>query len=221
MFNYLPPSLSSLSIDLPRREELSAHFVNPDDFDGVASSIHIPAPTLDRLTSFKIRCDWNGPQIATLLQHCGKLEHLTVEYFLSEDLGEVQEWTEAPNCLEEHDLPPRIRLPQLRTLSVHAIPAQTASTVLHFLDVPALANLVVSIYEDPSDDEYEEHPAYHFLESLGFCSPLADEAALLQSLTIGEAWESMSFLLTSGQQPQRRPLRRVPYPSFPPILGPL
>ncbi|KAF6747431.1 hypothetical protein DFP72DRAFT_1149269 [Ephemerocybe angulata] len=178
IFNYLPPSLTSLIIDFPRQEEAGVRYINPDDFNGATTAIRIPASTLGRLTSFTIRCDWNGPQIATLLQHCGKLEHLTVEYFLSE--GEVQEWTEEPNCLELHDLPPRIRLPHLRTLHVHAIPAQTASTVLHFLDVPALVELSVSVYEDPSDDEYEEHPAYHFLESLGFCSPLADEAALLQ-----------------------------------------
>ncbi|KAF6754856.1 hypothetical protein DFP72DRAFT_897643 [Ephemerocybe angulata] len=193
MFKHLPPSLTSLSIDLPRREDL-------DDFDDVGALINIPASTLCRLISFKIRCNWDGPQIATLLQQCERLEDLTVEYLinLSDDLENEQEWTKEHDCLEDYGLPPQIRLPRLRTLVADGIPAGAASTVLHFLSVPALVSLTVVINDsgDAAEDEYEDHPARDFLQSLGLFSPHPPDAPTLHSLTIGEAWESLSFPLT-------------------------
>ncbi|KAF6747432.1 hypothetical protein DFP72DRAFT_919832 [Ephemerocybe angulata] len=193
MFNHLPPSLTSLSIDLPRREVIG----HSEGFDEADTMINIPASTLGRLISFKVRCDWDGPQIATLLQHCEQLEDLTVEYLMNLSDGDEQEWTKEPNCLEKYDLPPQIRLPRLHTLVADGIPASAASTVLQFLSVPALVNITVTVNDsdDAAEDEYEDHPAHDFLQSLGLFSPHPPDAPTLNSLTIGEAWESLSFPL--------------------------
>ncbi|KAF5309593.1 hypothetical protein D9611_013965 [Ephemerocybe angulata] len=192
MFNHLPPSLLSLSIDLPRKENLA-------EFDDAGTLIYIPASTLGRLISFKIRCDWDGPQIATLLQHCERLEDLTVEYLTCSNDRDGQEWTGEPDFPERYSLPPQIRLPHLRTFVADGIPASAANTVLHFLSVPALVSITVTV--NASDDaageeEYEDHPARDFLQSLGLFSPHPPDAPTLHSLTIGEAWESLSFPLT-------------------------
>ncbi|KAF5309608.1 hypothetical protein D9611_013986 [Ephemerocybe angulata] len=173
MFNYLPSSLTSLRIRLPR--DISSQ-----------TPIHIPASTLRNLTSFTIVCDWDGTQIATLLQHCTKVEYLDIDY----NIGPRQLWTRETNALSQHNLPPRIHLPELRTLKVQYIPHCTAEHILHFIDAPALLRIEVGMKEtvedEDVDDEIEEltilRPICLFINSLGLLHP--PRAAILKSLTI-------------------------------------
>ncbi|KAF6754893.1 hypothetical protein DFP72DRAFT_1169882 [Ephemerocybe angulata] len=183
MFNYLPSSLTSLRIRLP--SALSLH--RADDYDTHSQTpIHIPASTLRNLTSFTIVCDWDGRQIATFLQHCTKVEYLNIEY----GIRPMQLWTRETNALVQHNLPPRIHLPELRTLKVHEIPHCTAEHILHFIDAPALLRIEVGIQKSTEDEdvfgENEEltilRPICLFLDSLGLLHP--PRAAILQSLTI-------------------------------------
>ncbi|KAF6749169.1 hypothetical protein DFP72DRAFT_546063 [Ephemerocybe angulata] len=173
MFNYLPSSLTSLRIRLP--PDISSQ-----------TPIHIPASTLKNLTSFTIVCDWDGTQIATLLHHCSKVEYLDIDY----NIGPRQLWTRETNALSQHNLPPRIHLPELRTLKVQYIPHCTAEHILHFIDAPALLRIEVGMKEtaedEDVDDEIEEltilRPICLFINSLGLLHP--PRAAILQSLTI-------------------------------------
>ncbi|KAF5309631.1 hypothetical protein D9611_013979 [Ephemerocybe angulata] len=179
MFNSLPSSLTSLRIHLP------SALPDAGGYDP-QTPVHIPASTLRNLTSFTIVCDWDGTQIAMLLQHCTKAEYLDISY----EFNPRQLWTQEANSLAQHNLPPHIHLSELRSLKVHYVPQCTAEHVLHFIDAPALLKIDVGIREDPEDQEgHNENeqltvlrPTRLFLDSLGLLHP--PRAVILQSLTI-------------------------------------
>ncbi|KAF5309583.1 hypothetical protein D9611_013973 [Ephemerocybe angulata] len=143
MFNHLPPSLSSLGISLPYKSGLG------DSFDDTTQPINIPPSIPTRLTSFRIQSDWEGPQAATLLQHCMSLERLTIEYMMDSVDG-------------DNGLPAQIFLPKLKTLKVHGISGETADTILHFLRAPTLRHIDIGVDREYKMDDYPEHPAYLF-----------------------------------------------------------
>ncbi|KAF6754892.1 hypothetical protein DFP72DRAFT_354197 [Ephemerocybe angulata] len=188
MFKYLPSrSLSSLSMTL----------IGDTHWD-YNHPINIPPSILNNLTSLKIATDLGGPQIATLLPHCERLEHLDIDYFASD-----QTWTQEPDCLVKRNLPPRIHLPNLLSLRVVRIPEKVAGTVLHFLHVPALVSLTIDEVSEASlsgpwlgfgrhseRDENRSSISHIFLQSLGLFSSTPGMAANLQSLAIGsrEYW---------------------------------
>ncbi|KAF5309606.1 hypothetical protein D9611_013980 [Ephemerocybe angulata] len=190
MFNHLPSSLTSLRIRFP--SESPPQFTNvfrPETpFRRYYIPINIPASTLRNLISITIACDWEGPQIARLLQYCTRVEYLDIDY----ETGWGQLWTREATAFAWYGLPPRLHFPELRTLKVHHIPSCAAGHVLHFIDAPALSRIHVGIKEvkdeegPGGDDEGEPltiiRPTYLFLDSLGLLHP--PRATMLQSLTI-------------------------------------
>ncbi|KAF5309626.1 hypothetical protein D9611_013974 [Ephemerocybe angulata] len=189
LFKYLPSgSLSSLGLDLVLTDELMMSLLNLYRFN-------IPSSTLNSLTSLKIKTEWDGPQIARLLPHCERLEHLYLEYACPSKFGAYR-WTAAHDFHTEANLPARIHLPKLRTLQVDGIPEMTVGTILHFIRAPALVNLGFQINMRPQwitvpPAEEESHlgrlPEL-FLQSLGLLPQEAEITSIsnLHSLTMGD-----------------------------------
>ncbi|KAF6754891.1 hypothetical protein DFP72DRAFT_897946 [Ephemerocybe angulata] len=185
MFNHLPSSLTSLRIRFPSQPQLILS--RPQTY---YIPINIPASTLRNLISITIACDWEGPQIARLLQHCTRVEYLDIDYGIGSSSRQL--WTRKETAFAQYDLPHRLHFPELRTLKVHHIPSCAAEHVLHFIDAPALSRIHVGIKEvkdvegPGGDDEGEPltiiRPTYLFLDSLGLLHP--PRATILQSLTI-------------------------------------
>lgn len=93
---------------------------------------------------------------------------------------------------------------------MHGIQPHTASTILRFLDAPALITLDAQIEEDDDGDDTEEEeeegrsldgPAAHkFLSSLGLLSPTSGCAAKLESLALGKGQQTdiIAFKIAEG-----------------------
>ncbi|KAF5339128.1 hypothetical protein D9611_011110 [Ephemerocybe angulata] len=74
IFSYLP-RVTSFSLRLPDEKDLFA----PSERTSGRLKLGVPPTFLEHLTSFEFTCDWEGPHILTMLQHCSKLEHLVVD----------------------------------------------------------------------------------------------------------------------------------------------
>ncbi|KAF6745480.1 hypothetical protein DFP72DRAFT_925843 [Ephemerocybe angulata] len=130
IFSYLPP-VTSFSLHLPKQD-----MVFPDD-DSEMLRLNIPPAFLGRLTSLEVACDWDGPHILVMLQHCKNLEQLVVDVINSQAALDEAAITRQPF--------PRtgILLPKLRVLHLQRYTADLR--ILDYLVTPALTDLDIEM----------------------------------------------------------------------------
>ncbi|KAF6744896.1 hypothetical protein DFP72DRAFT_927112, partial [Ephemerocybe angulata] len=95
-----------------------------------------PQPLLQGLTSFEITCNWEGPVIPVILQHCSNVERLTVDLKWGELLFE-EGIVNAP--FPQHG----IRLPKLRSLGLRR--HINSLRILDHLHAPLLESLDIGM----------------------------------------------------------------------------
>ena len=134
-FNYLP-QVTSLSLYMPG-EDLVFH---GDGDAALAASIHLPPSLLCNLTSFEVRCNWEGSHILRTLENCPQLEKLVIdlfgESFFHDSDPDTPPWV-------KRAAPPRLLLPRLHTLRLDS---QQNLHVLDHLKTPALCSLHLDVY---------------------------------------------------------------------------
>ncbi|KAF6745479.1 hypothetical protein DFP72DRAFT_1176262 [Ephemerocybe angulata] len=128
IFSYLP-RVTSFSLRLPDDKD-------PSESTSGRLKLGVPPTFLEHLTSFEFTCDWEGPHILTMLQHCSKLEHLVVD-MVNESLYLDEEET------ARQPFPWGIVFPKLQTLRLKRHQANIC--LLDHLITPALAALDIEM----------------------------------------------------------------------------
>ncbi|KAF6747433.1 hypothetical protein DFP72DRAFT_1149273 [Ephemerocybe angulata] len=164
VFRHIPP-LRSLTLSFPT------------DRRGVALTrhIHLPPTSLQTLTNFHLRCEWDGPQIFVFLQHCQNLQTLTLTLGVYSYCTWKPKNTNVPFLLAD---PGYIILPNLRTLAIRGCTIQNAKKLANHIRVPSLLDLRVAQwpYLSGSDDS-----VYNALVAL---SPIWVQTSTLRFLTL-------------------------------------
>ncbi|TEB40215.1 hypothetical protein FA13DRAFT_1724442 [Coprinellus micaceus] len=146
VFNYLP-RVTSLTLFMPViyavfREDTSA---------ARDASIHLPPSLLGNLTSFEVRCDWEGSHILRMLEHCPQLEKLTIDLFGSNLVHDDMD------PLVRRAVTTRLLFPRLHTLKLES---QKTLCVLDYLKTPALRSLYFDVFHGTSGRQVDQ----------GFCT---------------------------------------------------
>ncbi|RXW17808.1 hypothetical protein EST38_g8049 [Candolleomyces aberdarensis] len=154
-----------LSIDIPR--SLTSLTLNPPTWDSLVILNHgwaapedspLPPQLLQQLTAFHIRCNWGGTFIFTTLQHCTKVQTLTI------DLRDTElDWDE-DQVFMQTIIHKRLFLPNLRTLRLRQAIPSAVTQIFKIFKAPRLVNLDIS-FEWFENDEVPN--SYDLEESFG------------------------------------------------------
>ncbi|KAJ2922485.1 hypothetical protein H1R20_g14603, partial [Candolleomyces eurysporus] len=124
IYHYMPP-VASLNLSLPERD-----FIETIDDDW--PRVLIPKAFLAHLTTFTLKCDWDGNSVLTTLQDCINLESLTLDFDSSHDIE---------FDFDQPLLKDGLMLPTLRTLRFRHIQEESMLQILEILNAPALEEL--------------------------------------------------------------------------------
>ncbi|RXW15824.1 hypothetical protein EST38_g10025 [Candolleomyces aberdarensis] len=143
--------MTSFELHLPSK--YSAAFENRDDSTNVP--LPLPQNLLERLSTFTLRCDWDGTRwLEAALGHCVNVETLTVD-FIREFWWEYR---------SERLLNSGLLLPKLRTLRLQNVVADTID-VLQVLKAPQLVELDIDFDTDEQHYDWElSKPLLSFIE---------------------------------------------------------
>ncbi|KAJ2934715.1 hypothetical protein H1R20_g2367, partial [Candolleomyces eurysporus] len=143
--------MTSFELRLPSK--YSAAFEDRDD--STFAPLPLPQNLLERLSTFTLRCDWDGTRwLETALGHCINVETLTVDF-----LGEFW-WYHRTEPLLDSGLV----LPKLRTLRLQNVVADTVD-VLRVLKAPQLVELDIDFNTDDQHYDWElSKPVLSFIE---------------------------------------------------------
>ncbi|KAF5310321.1 hypothetical protein D9611_012058 [Ephemerocybe angulata] len=130
IFQHLPTHLTALDLRLPCSES-AFH----DTTDSITIPIRVPPSVLERLKTFKIHCDWPGPHILTMLQHCKNVETLTIDHL--DQHPDLTDFT-SQALIQSFGPERRLTLPRVHTLEVRA--CDTIPCLVN-LRAPALRNI--------------------------------------------------------------------------------
>lgn len=177
-FSFIPPSLTSLTIQLPPRDMVCTHLLH----------FNMPPATLARLTSLDLSCDWTIDYPLKLLQHCSNLESLTIDF--NNAAGNVTDVPFTVATIQSGG----IDLPTLRSCALRGLRTEMIATLSVVLRLPSMVEL--SLVFGLADDEwcpFADHVTNFFdRDTVNFMARflrgIPNPVSALQKLTIANAF---------------------------------
>ncbi|KAF6751222.1 hypothetical protein DFP72DRAFT_1138318 [Ephemerocybe angulata] len=167
MFTLLPP-VTDFQLYLP--PPWAAFTRETDSKDG---QVHCTSSFLGRLTSFRIKWDWVGTKLFSILQHCINVQTLTIDFDYSSPLKD-ERWR--PSMVNRFRSP--MILPMVTTLSLR----RSSIDILDYFRMPALLHLDIELTGDPEDAQDFGPTICIFLERSGIRETI--QSLRIYSLTI-------------------------------------
>ncbi|RXW23670.1 hypothetical protein EST38_g2186 [Candolleomyces aberdarensis] len=154
MFHHLPPNITSFELRLPSKWSNAFE----DGEDSSTAPLPLPQNLLERLSSFTLRCNWDGTQwLEAALGHCVNVETLTMDF-----MGSYWSYDEYhPHT--ERLLSSGLLLPKVRTLRLKNVFAASID-ILSALKAPQLVELDIDFDCDIEDNYEFSQPLLSFVK---------------------------------------------------------